>query len=62
MDKKRAREITSSLETINVTYNGNPIYIEDVNPNKDTASIHYLNQPEFSQEVHLTQLVESSIS
>ena len=59
MDKKRAQEIASSPEMINVNYNGDLIYIEDINSTKDTASIHSLNQPEYSQEVSLTQLVES---
>lgn len=59
MDRKRASEIASSTEMINVNYDGEPIYIEDINPTKDTASIHFLNQPEYSQEVSLTQLVES---
>lgn len=59
MDKNRAAEIASSLEMIDVTYNGNPIYIEKINPNKEAASIHYLNRPEFSQEVSLSQLVET---
>lgn len=59
MDKNRANQIASSPEMINVTYNGEPIYIEKVNTVKDTASIHSLSRPEYSQEVHLTQLVES---
>jgi small acid-soluble spore protein H (minor) len=59
MDKKRASEIASSKEMINVTYNGDFIYIENVNKTKETASIHSLNQPGNSQEVSLTQLVES---
>jgi small acid-soluble spore protein H (minor) len=59
MDRKRAQEIASSPDMINVTYNGDSIYIEDINPNKDTASIHNLNQPHYSHEVSLTQLVES---
>jgi small acid-soluble spore protein H (minor) len=59
MDKRRATEISSSPAMINVTYDGKPIYIENVNPTKDTASIHLLNRPEYSQEVSLTQLVES---
>ena len=58
MDRQRAKEIASSLEMANVTYNGAPIYIENVNPTRDMASIHYLNQPGNSQEVQLTQLVE----
>lgn len=59
MNKSRAMEIASSPEMIDVTYNGDLIYIEDVNPNRDTASIHSLNRPENSQEVHVTQLVEA---
>lgn len=59
MDKRRAQEIASSPKMIDVSYNGEPIYIEDVNVVKDTASVHYLNQPEYSREVHLTQLVEA---
>jgi small acid-soluble spore protein H (minor) len=59
MDKKRAREIATSNELINVSYDGRPIYIENINPTKDAASIHFLNQPGYSQEVALNQLVES---
>lgn len=59
MDRNRAKEIASSLEMLHVTYNDQPIYIESVNPNKDTASIHSLKRPNSSQEVQLTQLVET---
>lgn len=59
MSPKRAKEIAASKEMIHVTYNGDPIYIENINSEKDTASIHSLNRPEYSQEVHLTQLVEA---
>lgn len=60
MDKGRAKEIASSPEMVNVTYDGRPVYIEGVNPNeeKDTASVHFLNQPHYTQEVNVTQLVE----
>ncbi|MDF2952031.1 MAG: small acid-soluble spore family protein [Anaerocolumna sp.] len=59
MDKKRASEITSSPEMVEVTYNNKPVYIEAVHQAKDTASVHYLDQPAFTQEVALTQLVEA---
>lgn len=59
MDSKRAKEIVASKEIANVTYQGSNIYIEKVNSTKDTASIHFLDRPQNSQEVHLTQLVES---
>ncbi|MHB8129221.1 MAG: H-type small acid-soluble spore protein [Mobilitalea sp.] len=58
MDKKRATEIAKSQEMLHVNYNGNPIYIEDINPTKDAASIHFLNKPDQSQEVSLNQLEE----
>jgi small acid-soluble spore protein H (minor) len=59
MDKKRASEIASMQEMVNVTYDGEPIYIEKINPNKDLCSIHSLKHPGVSHEVHVTQLVES---
>lgn len=58
MDSKRAKEIVASREMANVTYQGSNIYIEKVNSIKDTASIHFLDRPEYSQEVQLTHLVE----
>lgn len=58
MDKKRAREIASSPVMANVTYNGAPIYIENVNENTGSAKIHLLNQPGNRQEVPLTNLIE----
>lgn len=59
MDRKRAREIISSLEMANVSYNGRPVYLEELNPSKDCVSVHYLDQPHYSYEVPLTHLVES---
>jgi small acid-soluble spore protein H (minor) len=59
MNRSRASEITSLPDMITVNYNGEPVYIEKINPTKDTASVHYLSQPQNSQEVSLTQLVEA---
>ncbi len=59
MDRQRAREIATSPEMIDVNYDGRLVYIEDINPTKDCASIHFINQPGYSQEVSLTQLVEA---
>jgi small acid-soluble spore protein H (minor) len=55
---KRAKEIASSPVMANVTYNGTPIYIENVNENNSSASVHPLNQPGNRQEVPLTSLSE----
>lgn len=58
MDSRRAREIAASLDMANVTYNETPVYIELVNAVKGTASIHALDEPEKSQEVSLSSLIE----
>lgn len=58
MDKRRAEEIASSPVMANVTYNGTPIYIENVIENKASANIHPLNQPGYRQEVPVTSLIE----
>lgn len=58
MDKNRAKDIASSPVMANVTYNGTPIYIENVNVNNSTAKIHPVNQPNNSQEVPVTNLIE----
>lgn len=58
MDKDRAQEITKSPDMVAVFYNERAIYIEDVNPTKEAASIHYIDQPSNSEEVPLYLLVE----
>ncbi|MCT4597276.1 MAG: H-type small acid-soluble spore protein [Vallitalea sp.] len=58
MDTQRAKEISTSLKMANVTYNGSNIYIEQVNDYKNSASIHFLNNPQSSQEVSLNDLIE----
>ncbi len=58
MDKRRAKEIAASPVMINVTCNGEPIYIENINDTRNTAQIHPLNDPERKKEVSLSSLVE----
>jgi small acid-soluble spore protein H (minor) len=58
MDKQRAQEIVSSPVMANVTFNGTPVYIESVNANTETCSIHFLNNPKNSRQVPLTNLQE----
>ena len=58
MDKRRAKEIASSPIMAYVTYNGQQIYIENVNENNGTASVYPLNQPANKQEVSITNLQE----
>lgn len=58
MDKRRAKEIAASSDMVNVTYNGDPIYIESVNDTKNSATIHFLHDPQKKQEVSLASLIE----
>ncbi|XMB85628.1 H-type small acid-soluble spore protein [Mycoplasmatota bacterium WC44] len=58
MNNQRARDILSSPDMINVTYNGAQVYIETINEVNNTATIHFLNQPENKQEVSLNNLIE----
>ncbi|MPW24431.1 small acid-soluble spore protein H [Alkalibaculum sp. M08DMB] len=58
MKKQRANEIAASPVMANVTYNGQSVYIENVDNNKGTANIHPLNRPENNEEVPLDNLEE----
>jgi H-type small acid-soluble spore protein len=58
MDRKRVQEIKDSPDMVPVFFNERAIYIEDINPTKDAASVHYIDQPSNSEEVPLFQLVE----
>jgi small acid-soluble spore protein H (minor) len=58
MNAQRAKEIAASPVMANVTYEGIPIYIQNVDEKNETARIYPLNQPENEQEVPLTSLVE----
>jgi len=58
MDAQRAQEIADSPTMINVTYNGSPVYIEHVDQQKKTATVHPLNNPSNKQSVPVTKLQE----
>ncbi len=57
MEKQRAVEIAASPIMANVTYNGQSIYIENVN-DRGTARIYHLDQPESKKEVPVNYLME----
>jgi len=42
----------------NVTYNGTPIYIQNVDEKGETARIYPLDQPENETEVSVNELIE----
>lgn len=58
MNSQRAKEIAASPVMANVSYNGTPIYIQQVNEADETARIYPLDQPENEQEVSLDSLKE----
>ncbi|WP_026580801.1 small acid-soluble spore protein H [Bacillus sp. J33] len=58
MNAQRAQEIASSSIMANVTYNGENIYIEHVDQQNGTATIHSLNDPNNKQSVSVTSLQE----
>lgn len=58
MDAKRAQEIASSPSMINVTHNGEKVYIEHVDQSTGNATVHPLEQPETKQSVSVNDLSE----
>ncbi|WP_290370511.1 small acid-soluble spore protein H [Peribacillus sp. Bi96] len=55
---KRTEKIASSPIMANVTYNERSIYIEHVDEQNGTASIHSLDEPNKKQSVSVTSLKE----
>lgn len=59
MDFERARQIIISDETIEVLYDGSPVWIESLNPENKTARIKPLKGGGSAREVPVAQLVET---
>ncbi|NOV02289.1 small acid-soluble spore protein H [Paenibacillus planticolens] len=58
MNPQRAQQIAASPIMANVTCDGVPIYIQNVDEQNETARIYPLNDPENEQDVHLNNLME----
>ena len=58
MNTKRASEIAASPDMKHVTYQGEPVYIQHVDDNSDTARVFPLNNPENEVEVPVDSLKE----
>ncbi|MGG3113214.1 H-type small acid-soluble spore protein [Bacillus velezensis] len=58
MNTQRAKDISESAAMAYVTYEGVPIYIQHVNEDKETARIFPIGNPQFEQEVLLSDLQE----
>ncbi|WP_093042723.1 small acid-soluble spore protein H [Thalassobacillus cyri] len=58
MNAQRAQDIAFSSDMVQVTYNGESVYIEHVDETSGTATIHPLNNPEQKQSVPVDNLQE----
>lgn len=58
LDALRAHDIATSTDMVDVTYNGELIYIEKVNHEENTVTIHFLDKPEEQHTVSVTNLIE----
>ncbi len=58
MNRQRAEEIAASAIMANVSYNGTPVYIQNVDDQANTARIFPLDNPEHEQTVNLDELRE----
>ncbi len=58
MNIQRAKDIASSPVMANVTYDGMPIYIQQVNEHDNTVRIYPLDQPQNEQSVPINSLIE----
>ncbi|WP_093211481.1 small acid-soluble spore protein H [Sediminibacillus albus] len=58
MNAQRAQEITSAADMIEVTYNGEKVYIEHVDQDAGKATVHPLDNPESKQSVSVNELME----
>jgi len=58
MDVDRAKEILDSSQKINVYFQGEPIWIEEVYERTDTALVHTESDPKNSKHVKVAELNE----
>jgi small acid-soluble spore protein H (minor) len=58
MDAQRAQEISNSTNMANIIYNGKNVYIEHVDQENGTATIHNIDEPNNKQSVSISDLTE----
>lgn len=59
MDANRAKEIKESPDLINVTFNGDPVYIQQIIDQGETAQVYSLENPDNKRKVSINDLQES---
>lgn len=58
MDINRADAIMNSTNTVDVTYNGNKIYMDRIDKANKCCEIHFIDQPVTKLNVPLSELEE----
>lgn len=58
MDARRAQQIVQSTDKIEVGLRGTPVWIEEVDAETNTATVHMENNPADRKTVSLDQLAE----
>lgn len=58
VDINRAQEIIDSSEQIDVRWNGESVWIDSVDPNRETVHVHAENDPSDHKSVPVNQLTE----
>lgn len=58
---KRVEEILDSSKNIEVLYNGQPIWIEDINKNSSTAKIKVMGSNQVLDNVPVVDLKEGNV-
>ncbi len=58
---KRVEEILDSSKNIEVLYNGQPIWIEDINKNSSTAKIKVMGSNQILDNVPVVDLKEGNV-
>lgn len=58
---KRVEEILDSSKNIEVLYNGQPIWIEDINKNSSTAKIKVMGSNQILDNVPVIDLKEGNV-
>ena len=58
MEIQRAKEIIHSVEMINVSFRGIPVYLKEVHSSNQTATVFPLDEMDHEQIVELNGLIE----
>ncbi|GAA0454366.1 H-type small acid-soluble spore protein [Alkalibacillus silvisoli] len=58
MEVSRAQEIFESPTLIDVSYQGQPVFIQDIHPGENKVTISPLTDVDDKQDIEIDQLVE----